>query len=117
MGRLPLLGLAIGAIGGAAGVILGTLRMPALVRAVGLDIRRAAGTNLVVGFALGLAGFAAYAADSGVDWNVLAAGAAGAVPGSWLGARLTGVLSESVLRLAVGAAMIAIGAIFAVRAA
>ena len=49
-------------IGGAIGVILGTLRMPALVRAVGLDIRRAVGTNLVVGFVLGLAGFATHAA-------------------------------------------------------
>ena len=44
-------GLGIGVIGGAVGVILGTLRMPALVRAVGLDLRRAVGTNLVVGFA------------------------------------------------------------------
>lgn len=115
-GPAAALGLAIGAIGGAAGVILGTLRMPALVRAVGIDIRRAAGTNLVVGFALGLAGFVAYAADSGVDWGLLGAGAAGAVPGSWLGARLTGVLSEDVLRLGVGAAMIVIGVIFAVGA-
>src|SRR5687767_15185236 len=37
-------GLGIGALGGAIGVILGTLRMPALVRAVGLDVRRAVGT-------------------------------------------------------------------------
>ena len=58
-------GLAIGAIGGAAGVILGTLRMPALVRTVGLDLRRAAGTNLVVGFLLGMAGFFTHAAATG----------------------------------------------------
>ncbi len=56
------LGFAIGVVGGAAGVILGTLRMPALLRAVGLTAHRAVGTNLVVGFLLGLAGFAAHAA-------------------------------------------------------
>ena len=61
--------------------------MPALVRAVGLDVRRAVGTNLVVGFVLGLAGFATHAAALDVHWDILAAGLAGALPGAWLGAR------------------------------
>ena len=60
-------------------MILGTLRMPALVRSVGLDVRRAAGTNLVVGFLLGLAGFAVRVASLRVDWAVLTAGLAGAL--------------------------------------
>jgi uncharacterized membrane protein YfcA len=82
-------GFAIGLVGGAIGVILGTLRMPALLRGVGMDTRRAIGTNLVVGFALGLAGFAAHAARLEVDWPVLAAGLAGALParGSARGSR------------------------------
>jgi uncharacterized membrane protein YfcA len=54
------LGFGIGLVGGAIGLILGTLRMPALLRGVGMDTRRAIGTNLVVGFALGIAGFAAH---------------------------------------------------------
>jgi uncharacterized membrane protein YfcA len=98
-------------------VILGTLRMPALVRSVGLDVRRAAGTNLVVGFLLGVAGFATYAAGEGVDWDVLAAGLAGALPGAWLGARATGRISENALRLALGVVLVVVGAVFAVQAA
>ena len=74
-------GFGIGVLGGAVGVILGTLRMPALVRGVGLGVKRAAGTNLVVGFLLGVAGFAAHAGALGVDWATLAAGLAGALPG------------------------------------
>ncbi len=109
-------GLAIGALGGAVGVILGTLRMPALVRSVGLDLRRAAGTNLVVGFFLGAAGFATHAARLDVDWAILGAGLAGAVPGGWLGARLTGRLREDALRLALGTVLVVIGAAFALRA-
>ena len=77
-------------LGGAVGVILGTLRMPALVRGVGLGVKRAAGTNLVVGFLLGVAGFAAHAGALGVDSATLAAGLAGAIPGGWLGAKATG---------------------------
>jgi uncharacterized membrane protein YfcA len=109
-------GLAIGAIGGAVGVILGTLRMPALVRSVGLDVRRAAGTNLVVGFVLGVAGFATHAVVTEIEWNLLAAGLAGALPGAWLGAHVTGIVSENVLRIALGATLVFIGVVFAVQA-
>ena len=109
-------GFGIGALGGAVGVILGTLRMPALVRGVGLGIRRAAGTNLVVGFLLGVAGFAAHAGVLGVDWATLAAGLAGALPGGWLGARATGRFDERVLRLALGAVLVVVGGAFAAQA-
>jgi uncharacterized membrane protein YfcA len=110
-------GFGIGALGGAVGVILGTLRMPALVRGVGLGVKRAAGTNLVVGFLLGVAGFAAHAGALGVDWSTLAAGLAGALPGGWLGARATGKLDENVLRIALGVVLVVVGAVFGVQAA
>jgi uncharacterized membrane protein YfcA len=107
----------IGVLGGAVGVILGTLRMPALVRSVGMDVRRAAGTNLVVGFLLGVAGFAAHAiGGEGVDWPVLASGLVGAIPGGWLGARATGRVSENVLRVALGVVLVLVGVAFAVQA-
>ena len=108
------LGFGIGLVGGAIGVILGTLRMPALLRGVGMETRLAIGTNLVVGFALGLAGFAAHAARLEVDWPVLAAGLVGALPGAWLGARLAGRASELVLRRAIGVALLAVAAAFAI---
>jgi len=109
-------GFVIGLVGGALGVILGTLRMPALLRAVGLEARSAVGTNLVVGFFLGLAGFAAHALRLEVDWDLLAAGLAGALPGAWLGARVTGRISELQLRRAIGAALVVIAAAFTVEA-
>ena len=112
-----LFGFLIGLVGGAVGVILGTLRMPALLRGVGMTAARAVGTNLIVGFLLGLAGFAANALELDVDWAVLGAGLAGALPGGYLGARLTGFLPETTLRRAVGTALVAVGVAFAVQAA
>jgi uncharacterized membrane protein YfcA len=106
-------GFVIGLLGGAIGVILGTLRMPALLRAVGLTAHRAVGTNLVVGVALGLFGFAAHALRLEVEWDLLAAGLVGALPGGWLGARFTGRLSETALRRAIGVALLVIAAAFA----
>ena len=110
-------GLAIGVLGGAVGVILGTLRMPALLRGVGLTAHRAVGTNLVIGFALGVFAFATHALLGEIEWGLLAVGVAGALPGGWLGARVTGRLSEEVLRRAIGVALIVIAGAFAVEAA
>jgi uncharacterized protein len=115
--RGAVLSFFVGVLGGAVGVILGTLRMPALVRSVGLDVRRAAGTNLVVGFLLGVAAFVVHAAATGIDWAVLAAGLAGAIPGGWLGARASGRVSETTLRLALGIVLVVVGVAFAVQAA
>ena len=49
-------GAVIGVLGGLIGLILGSLRMPALLRWVGEEPARAVGTNLVVGVAVGVAG-------------------------------------------------------------
>ena len=49
-------GLVIGLLGGFVGLILGSLRMPALLRLVGEPASRAVGTNLAVGVCVGVAG-------------------------------------------------------------
>jgi len=116
LGRGVGLSFFIGVLGGAVGVILGTLRMPALIRSVGMDVRRAAGTNLVVGFFLGVAGFATHAFESGIDWWILGVGLAGAIPGGWFGARATGRFSENSLRLALGVVLVVVGIAFAIEA-
>ena len=95
-------GALIGLLGGAVGLILGTLRMPALLRSVGLPAHAAVGTNLVVGFFLGAAGFAAHVVRLEVEWLVLAVSLAGALPGAWLGARYTGRLPDRTLRRLIG---------------
>jgi uncharacterized membrane protein YfcA len=110
-------GGAIGLLGGAIGVILGTLRVPALLRGVGMTAARVVGTNLVVGFFLGVFGFLGHAVRGEVDWPLLAAGIAGALPGGWLGARMTGRFSELGLRRALGVTLLIVGAAFGVEAA
>ncbi len=107
----------IGLLGGAVGLILGTLRMPALIRSVGLPAHTAVGTNLVVGFLLGVAGFAAHLLRSEVEWAVLAVSLAGAIPGAWLGARFTGRLGEGALERLIGVALLAVAVAIAATAA
>ena len=98
----------IGLLGGLIGLILGSLRMPTLIRYVGETPARAVGTNLTVGVCVGAAGLVGHL-PAGIDWEVFAVGAAASVPGSLLGARLTGRLSERQLLRAIGTVLIVVG--------
>jgi uncharacterized protein len=101
-------GAVIGLLGGFVGLILGSLRIGALLRFVGEDTFRAVGTNVAVGFCLGVAGVLGHL-NSGVDWTLLAVGAAASVPGALIGARLTGRLGERQLLRAVGVVLLVAG--------
>ncbi len=101
-------GALIGVLGGFVGLILGALRLPALLRFVGADPFRAVGTNAAVGFCLGVAGLFGHL-PGGVDWTLLGIGAATSVPGAIVGARLTGRLDERQLFRAVGVVLLVAG--------
>ena len=103
-----LTGALIGVLGGFVGLILGALRLPALLRFVGADPFRAVGTNAAVGFCLGVAGVFGHL-PGGVDWTLLGVGAATSVPGAIFGARLTGRLDERQLLRAVGLVLLVAG--------
>jgi uncharacterized protein len=102
-------GLVIGVLGGLIGLILGSLRMPALIRWVGEEPTRAIGTNLVVGIAVGAAGLVGHL-PGGIDWTLFWVGAVGSVPGALIGSRLTGRLSAPALLRAVGVILLVAGA-------
>ena len=103
-----LTGALIGVLGGFVGLILGALRLPALLRFVGAEPFRAVGTNAAVGFCLGVAGVFGHL-PGGIDWTLLGVGAATSVPGAIVGARLTGRLDERQLFRAVGGVLLVAG--------
>lgn len=109
-------GAVIGFLGGVVGLILGSLRMPALLRFVGEEPMRAVGTNLLVGVFVGAAGVVGHL-PGGIDWAAFAVGAAASVPGALLGARLTGRLNERQLLRAVGLVLLIAGAVTLIQAA
>jgi uncharacterized protein len=101
-----LTGAVIGLLGGIVGLILGSLRMPALVRLVGEEPARAVGTNVTVGFLVGVAGVIGHLPSDPPDWDLLAVGAAASIPGALLGSRLTGRLSDRDLLRAIGVVLL-----------
>jgi uncharacterized protein len=109
-------GAAIGLLGGVVGLILGSLRMPALLKLVGEVPARAAGTNVAVGFWVGIFGAVGHLPSAPPDWTVAGVGAAASIPGALLGARLTGRLSETALVRAIAAVLLVAGIATAVEA-
>lgn len=95
-------GAAIGLLGGIVGLILGSLRMPALLKLVGEVPMRAVGTNVAVGFWVGAAGALGHLPNAAPDLAPILVGGAASIPGALLGSRLTGRLSERQLIRAIG---------------
>jgi len=106
---------AVGVLGGLVGLILGTLRLPAMVRWLGTAPKAAVGTNAATGVVVGVGGLLGHVAG-GVDWDLLAAGCAGAVPGAYLGAHLTGRLDDRALLQAISIILLVAGLALAVQA-
>ena len=88
------IGLIVGVLGGAVGLILGSLRFPALLRFTGESPQKLVGTNLSAGVVVGIAGAIGHltAGSAGFDVEVFAVGAIASPPGAWFGAKLTGRL-------------------------
>jgi uncharacterized membrane protein YfcA len=95
-----LIGFAIGVLGGTVGLILGTLRLPALMRWVGTTARSAVGTNSAAGVVVAVGGLIGHL-STGIDWALVAVGGAASIPGALLGARVVGRLSERQLLRAI----------------
>ena len=96
----------IGLLGGIVGLILGSLRMPALIRYVGETPRRAVGTNVTIGLLVGIAGSLAHLPNAAPDLDLILAGGAASIPGALLGSRLTGRLDERQLARAVAVVLV-----------
>ena len=103
------IGLAVGVLGGAVGLILGSLRLPALIRVLGIDPREAAGTNMLIGGVMGVTGWAGHVIQGQVDYPLVVLMGTSAMAGSYIGARFTGRVSVDRLVTTMGAVLVVIG--------
>ncbi len=108
---------AVGLLAGWAGLILGTLRLPIMIRILGTNPRVAAGTNLFIGFVMGTMGWLGHLVNGQVDIPLLIMMSAGAMTGSYYGARLTGRIELQKLLAIMGITLLLSGIILIVKAA
>lgn len=93
-------GLGVGLLTGLLGVGGGFLIVPALVMFVGLPMRQAVGTSLVVIAMNSLAGFLGHLGGPAIDLQVVALFVTAGLTGALVGARLTRVIQPQQLRRA-----------------
>jgi uncharacterized membrane protein YfcA len=108
-------GFGVGVLGGLVGLILGSMRLPALVRFAAVSPQMAVGVNAAVGAVVGVGGLLGHL-PSGIDWSLFAVGSAGGVPGAYLGAKLTGRLDEQRLLHAMALVLLVSGLAMLVQA-
>jgi len=108
-------GLSIGLVGGAVGLILGSIRLPAIIRILKIDPRIAAGSNLFIGFFMGIAGLVGHAFHGHVDYFLIIIMGTGAAIGSYIGANYTKKVSINTFLLILGIVLSVVGLILASR--
>ncbi|MDH6437815.1 putative membrane protein YfcA [Streptomyces sp. SAI-144] len=109
--RVARAGAGLGAVTGVLGVGGGFLAVPALVNVIGLRMRAAVGTSLLVITVNSLTALAARAGTSvDVDWGAVAPFAATAVLGAWDGRRLAAKVSAGALQRTFAVALLAVAA-------
>jgi uncharacterized protein len=77
---------------------------------------RAVGTNVTVGFCVGVAGALAHLPDATPDWALLGLGGAASIPGALLGSRLTGRLAPRTLVRSIALILLVVAVAVAVEA-
>jgi len=109
------IGFVAGFVSGLLGVGGGIVMVPAFTVALGMPLRRALGTSLVIIAILVVPGTIVHWALGHIDWAIFLALAIGVVPGARLGARIALGVRERTLRILVGAFLMAVAVLYGVR--
>jgi uncharacterized membrane protein YfcA len=97
------IGLGLGALAAITGLMLGTIRLPMMIKWLRIDPAVAVGSNMLIGCATAVAAAAtAWGAGGGIHPLSLAIVGPPTILGSYLGARRTGRLSPKALKRLVG---------------
>jgi hypothetical protein len=108
------IGVGLGMISGVVGLMLGSLRLPVLLRVFKIDPRVAVGTNMAIGCLTAVIGtLGAWAAKS-PDLLALAIVGPPTIVGGLLGARMTGRMKTETLQPLLGWTIVVAGVVMAI---
>lgn len=111
-----IIGFGIGILGGLVGLILGSIRMPAMISVLRMEPRVAVGTNLAAASVMGISGLIGHIINNNIDYNVLIIMGSTTMVGGYLGPRYTNRFSERRLKQIIGMVLIAIAITMFLRA-
>ena len=103
-----IIGFAVGLLGGLEGIVLGSIRMPAMISILKLKPRIAVGTNLACASIMGITGLVGHILNNNIDYIILLIMGLGAMIGAYLGAKYTNKFSDSSLKFLIGLVLIVV---------
>ena len=97
-----IIGFLIGILGGLVGLVLGSIRLPAMINILKTEPKIAVGTNMLISSVMGMAGFIGHLINNEVNFLYLIVLGPSAMIGGFLGAKYTNRLSVSTLKKLIG---------------
>jgi uncharacterized membrane protein YfcA len=111
-----IIGFGIGLLGGLVGLVLGSIRIPAMITVLRMEPRVAVGTNLAAASVMGISGLIGHIINNNIDYNVLIIMGSSTMIGGYLGPRHTNRFSEKRLKQIIGIVLIAVAIAMFLRA-
>jgi uncharacterized membrane protein YfcA len=112
--KYAVIGLVAGFVSGLLGVGGGIVMVPAFTVLIGMPLKRALGTSLLVICILVIPGTIRHWMLGNVDWAIALVLVLGVVPGARVGARLALGASERTLRISVGAFLLVVAILYGI---
>jgi hypothetical protein len=103
-----LIGFGIGFVGGLVGLIIGSVRLPAMISVLKMETKVAIGTNLAVSSLTGASSLVGHLINGNVDFLIMITMAPAAMLGGYMGAKYTNRFSEGSLKLIIGIVLIVV---------
>ena len=106
-----IIGFLIGILGGLVGLVLGSIRLPAMIKILKTEPKIAVGTNMLISSVMGMSGFIGHLINAEVNFLYLIVLGPSAMVGGFLGAKYTNYLSPSTLKKLIGIVLAIVGAV------
>ena len=101
-----IIGFGVGLLGGTVGLVLGSIRMPAMITILKLPPRIAIGTNLASSSVMGTIGIIGHLLNNNIDFVFLLIMGPAAMLGAFMGAKFTNKINESRIKFIISIALI-----------
>jgi len=95
-------GFLIGILGGLVGLVLGSIRLPAMIKILNTEPKIAVGTNMLISSVMGMSDFLGHLINNEINFLYLIVLGPSTMIGGFLGAKYTNRLSTSTLKKLIG---------------
>ena len=111
-----IIGFFVGVLGGLVGLVLGSIRLPAMIKILKTEPKIAVGTNMLISSVMGMSGFIGHLINNEINLFYLIILGPSAMIGGFLGAKYTNRLSQSTLKKLIGIVLAIVAAVIFISA-